>query len=270
MKPPAMDEPSSDAVVVEKAGHVATVTLNRPGRLNAIDLRLAEALVQSMENVAADADVLAVIITGRGRAFCAGGDLLAMSEHVERAEWQSVRGVLEAGRDVVRALRTMRKVAIAAVNGPALGAGASLALACDVRIASNDAVFGLPFTRLGLHPDWGATYFLPRIVGVGRAMDLLLSGRTVDAVEAERVGIFNRIVPAPALMAEAQALALALIGSSAEAIGLAKQSVEHSLQSTLDSALETEVQQQLHCFETDAARQAIAAFVSRARKQKPD
>jgi 2-(1,2-epoxy-1,2-dihydrophenyl)acetyl-CoA isomerase len=258
------------AVVVEIAGPVATVALNRPGRLNAIDLRLAEALVQQIENVAANADVLAVIITGRGRAFCAGGDLVAMSEHVERAEWQSVRKVLDAGRDVVLALRAMRKAVIAAVNGPAMGAGASLALACDVRIASNDAVFGLPFTRLGLHPDWGATYFLPRIVGVGRAMELLLSGRTVDAVEAERVGIFNRIVPATVLMAEAQALAMTLVGLSAEAVGHAKQSVEHSLHSTLEDALETEVQRQLHCFETDAARQAIAAFVSRAGKQKSD
>src|SRR5262245_44410255 len=136
-----MSEPGKEVVELEVSDRVARITLNRPARLNAIDLHLAEALLRQIRAVAVDRAVQAVVITGRGRAFCAGGDVMALSDLIDRQDVDTVRKVLEAGRDVIVALRAMPKPVIAAVNGPAVGAGASLALACDVRIAADDAAF---------------------------------------------------------------------------------------------------------------------------------
>jgi 2-(1,2-epoxy-1,2-dihydrophenyl)acetyl-CoA isomerase len=258
-----MSDSSVTLVELGVANHVATITLNRPARLNAIDLPMAEALLREIRAVGAEADVHAIVISGRGRAFSAGGDLVAIGELIDRGDWGAARRLLELGRDIVVTLRTMPKAVIAAVNGPAMGAGASLALACDMRIASGEAVFGLPFTRLGLHPDWGACYFLPRIVGAGRATELILSGRTIDAVEAERLGLFHLTVPATGLLDEAHRLAASLTQLPAEAVILAKRTVEESFHSTLEHLLEIEVQRQLHCLQTATARQAISAFTSR-------
>jgi 2-(1,2-epoxy-1,2-dihydrophenyl)acetyl-CoA isomerase len=263
-----MADSSQEAVVgLEVLDHVATITLNRPARLNAIDPTLAEALLEHIRVVAADHDIRAVVMRGAGRAFCAGGDLVALRELIDREDSRTARRFLEMGRDVVVALHRMPKPAIAAVNGPAIGAGASLALACDVRIASEEAIFSLPFVRLGLHPDWGATYFLPRIIGEGPATDLILSGRTVDAREAEHLRIVSRVVSVAELFNAAHGLASKLAQFPAEAVMLAKRSIGQSLDTKLEELLELEVRQQLQCVVTSGAKEAIAAFESRARMQ---
>ena len=159
----------------------------------------------------------------------------------------------------------MSKPTIAAVNGPAVGAGGSLALACDLRIASAAASFGLVFSRLGLVPDWGGTYFLPRLIGTGKALELILSGDIIEANEAVRLGIFNRVVPAEQLDGAAREMANAFAAKSALALRLARQAVHHSVNMSLDEVLELEIGNQMRCFAGADAKEGIAAFLEKRR-----
>ena len=170
-----------------------------------------------------------------------------------------------AGTTVVRALRALPCPVIAAVNGVAVGAGASLALACDLRVAAQSASIGFTFNRIGLHPDWGSSYFLPRLVGAGRAAELIFSARLLAADEAERLGLVERVVDDAAFAAEVERLARELATKPPLALAAARRSLDRSLESTLDEMLEAERVAQMHCFHSRDVREGVAAF----REKRP-
>src|SRR5882672_7897086 len=187
---------------------VATITLNRPEKLNAFTGTMREDLAASLRACESDDAVRVVVITGAGRAFCAGGDVESMSGLQKNGDISSFRKLLDAGRDIILQIATMPKPVLAAINGIAAGAGCNLALACDYRIASEQAKLSESFVRIGLHPDWGGTWLLPRLIGRGRAMELMMTGRAVDANEALALGMVDRVVAD--LAAETEKLARSL------------------------------------------------------------
>src|SRR5262249_2551548 len=181
-------------IQVSEADGIATVTLSRPERLNSFIGHMRRDLAEALEHAGSDRNVRVVIITGAGRAFCAGGDIAFMAELMQRRDSEEFSRILGAGRRVILAIRQMTKPVIASINGPASGAGFNLALACDLRIAANTATFSQSFAKVGLHPDWGGTYFLPRLVTPNKACELFFLGETIDAGEALRLGIVNQVV----------------------------------------------------------------------------
>src|SRR5438876_1436128 len=190
--------PGYDRVLVEIAGGIGTVTLNRPEKLNAFDGAQCRELHEALRMLAGSEAVRVIVITGAGRAFCAGADLSVLG-----ADGASL---VAAGKDVALTIRSAPQPVLAAVNGPAAGGGANLALACDYRIASDQASIGQVFHRLGLGPDWGGSYFLPRLTSISKALELVWSARMVAAGEAQQLGLFARGVSAGSLGAETAAL----------------------------------------------------------------
>lgn len=242
---------------------IATLTLNRPERLNALGDTLREDLHDAVAKAGADLDVGVLVITGAGRGFCSGGDVKSMSERdqADRATATSER--LAPIRDrIILAMRDCPKPVIAAINGAAAGAGMNLALACDMRIASSVAKFTQAFVKRGLAPDWGGTWFLPRVVGSAKACELIFTGDTIDAAEALRLGIVNAVVEPGALMAEALKLAGRIAAGPPVAIGLAKRAI-HNEDADLRAALEFETFAQGICRETEDAKEGVRAFVEK-------
>ena len=243
---------------------IATLTLNRPERLNALGDTLRDDLYDAVTKSAADPNVGVLVITGAGRGFCSGGDVKAMSERDQSGEapppserWAPIRD------RIILALRNCPKPVIAAVNGAAAGAGMNLALACDMRIASTAAKFSQAFVKRGLHPDWGGTWFLPRIVGTAKAFELIFTGETIDAAEALRLGIVNAVVAPEELMAEACKLARTIAAGPAVAIQLAKRAIHHNQDVDLRAGLEFETFAQGICRDTEDAREGVRAFVEK-------
>src|SRR5438876_1039760 len=203
--------PMPDLVLLDVRDGVATITLNNPEKLNAFTGDMREHMGAALDQVAADPSVRVLMITGAGRAFCAGGDVKHMVGLKQRGTgFEAMLPLLEAGRATVLRIDALPFPTIAAVNGPAAGGGMSLALACDLRIASDQATFCEAFTRIGLHVDWGGSYFLPRMVGLAKSLELCWLADVVDAGEALRVGLVNRVVPHAAFRDEVQALAARL------------------------------------------------------------
>src|ERR1700675_2350804 len=218
---------------------VATLTLNRPERLNALGGSLREDLHDAVTRAAEDPEVRVMIVTGAGKGFCSGGDVKAMSENRERGASRSMLERVAPGRDrTVQALRDAPKPIIAAVNGAAAGAGMNLALCCDIRLASTAAKFTQAFVKRGLHPDWGGTYFLPRVVGTAKACELIFTGEVIDAQEALRLGIVSAVHAPEMLMPAALALARRIADGPPIAIRLAKRAIYHNLECDLRQALE--------------------------------
>jgi len=243
---------------------IATLTLNRPERLNALGDTLRDDLHDAVTCAAEDSDVRVLILTGAGKGFCAGGDVKAMNENKERGASRPLMEKVAPGRDrTVLALRDAPKPVIAAVNGAAAGAGMNLALACDIRLASAAAKFAQAFVKRGLHPDWGGTYFLPRVVGAAKACELIFTGEIIDAQEALRLGIVSAVHAPDALMPAARALARKIADGPPIAIRLAKRAIYHSLECDLRQALEFETYAQNICFETEDAGEGISAFVQK-------
>lgn len=251
------------SVLAEVSEQIGTLTLNRPERLNAFDGTMRDEMPDALERLAADADVRAIIITGAGRGFCAGADLDYLGRLIEERNLDEAAKLLQAGRRAITAIRRAPKPVIAAVNGPAAGGGANLALACDIRIASDRASIGETFGRVGLHPDWGGTYFLPRLVGPAKAAELIFSGDIIDAQEAHRLGIFDRVVPHDRLMAETRGLARQLAARPPRALALAKEALNKSLGATLEEMLEFELRAQTECFASEDAREGVRAFLEK-------
>jgi 2-(1,2-epoxy-1,2-dihydrophenyl)acetyl-CoA isomerase len=247
----------TDGLHVDIDGPVATLTLDRPEALNALTVPMKVALHEALGSLARDRSVRAVILTGAGRAFCAGQDL-AEREQPDAAPLDVE--VRERYNPIIRALRSMGQPVIAAVNGVAAGAGASLAFACDLRIAAEEARFILAFGRIGLVPDSGATWFLPRIVGPARAAELALLGEAVDAQEALRIGLVSRVVPGDRLMAETRALADRLAEGAPLALSLTKEALQRSLSIDLDQALEGEAKLQGIAGASADHAEGLAAF----------
>jgi 2-(1,2-epoxy-1,2-dihydrophenyl)acetyl-CoA isomerase len=242
---------------------VATITLNRPEKLNAFTGTMREDLLEALRTSDRDASVRAVVITGAGRAFCAGGDVEFMSTLQKNDDVAGLRRLLNAGRDVVLQIAAMQKPVIACVNGVAAGAGCNLALACDYRIASDAAKMSESFVRIGLHPDWGGSWLLPRLVGRGRAMEILATGRMVDAAEALAIGMVDRVVEATELAAETEKLAQSFAAAPPIAMARIKRALNASERNDLRGQLELEAEHQVECFLSDDARERIAAFVKK-------
>ena len=243
---------------------VATLTLNRPERLNAVNPRLAEELPAALAELAADDAVRAVVITGAGRGFCAGLDLQdpALLDQARRAGRLDDLGWV--GRWVL-AMAACEKPVIAAVNGPAAGAGFGLALAADLRLVSTAATLGAGYVRVGLSPDAGVTYHLPRLIGLGPASDLLLSGRDVPADEALRLGLATAVLPADDFAAGVAAYAARLAAGPPVALALTKRLLRQSLDTALLPQLRDELTHVKTSFATADAREAMQAFVEKRR-----
>jgi len=265
---PNTAQPAATGLVLEtRDGAVATLTLNRPERLNALSIELSRALAESLDRVADDPDVRVIVLTGAGRAFCAGGDLAVIRDARDRNAGRELEPLLRAGMQIVVRMRTMAKPAIAAVNGPAAGAGMNLALACDLCIASEEATFGQNFARVGLFPDYGGTYLLPRLVGPSRAAQMFYTGEMIDAREAERLGLVNRVVAPGRLVAETRALAERLAQAPPLAVRAIKQVLFGNDRAELERALEFEVQAQMRCFVSEDCGEGIRAFFEKRPPQ---
>src|SRR6266478_7529291 len=221
--------------------------MNRPDRLNALNSELATALNEALGRIAEDQSVNVVVITGAGRAFCAGGDLGAIGKGRQSGNIQGLEPVLRGGMQMVLKMRTMPQPVIAAVNGPAAGAGMNVALAADIRIAAEEATFGQNFSKVGLYPDYGGTFFLPELVGPSKAAELFYTGDMIDARTAERLGLVNRVVPGAQLEAEVRRLAQKLAQGPGMAIRAAKKALFASKRAELERALDEEVRNQLEC-----------------------
>ncbi len=243
---------------------IATLTLNRPERLNALGGTLREDLYDAVTRCAADPKVGVLVITGAGRGFCSGGDVKSMSERDQTGQTLSAGEQLAPLRDrVILAMRDCPKPLIAAVNGAAAGAGMNLALACDMRIASSAAKFSQAFVKRGLAPDWGGSYFLPRVVGLAKACELIFTGDAIDAAEALRLGIVNAVVAPGELMAESYKLARKIAAGPPVAIQLAKRAIHHNQDVDLRAALEFETFAQGVCKDTEDAKEGVKAFVEK-------
>jgi len=249
-------------VLVDRADGIGTITLNRPDKLNAFAGRMRQEVAEAVQLLADAEDVRVLVVTGAGRAFCAGADIGYMQRLIETNDTENARALVEAGRAVVTTIRNTPKPVIASVNGAAAGGGANLALACDLRLASDRATIGQTFNRLGLHPDWGGTYFLPRLVGPSRALELIYNAEMIAAAEAYRLGLFNRVVPHDRLAGETRALATALAAKPPLALALAKRAVYESGDRTLPEMLDRELEHQLRCFASDDAREGLQAFLA--------
>jgi 2-(1,2-epoxy-1,2-dihydrophenyl)acetyl-CoA isomerase len=252
--------PADEPLQVEIADAIATITLNRPEALNALTGQLLVELLAALRRIGRDRSVRAVILTGAGRAFCAGQDL---KERLAPDAPPLTVVVRDRYNPIVVGMRGLDQPIIGAINGVAAGAGASLAFACDIRIAAEGASFALAFGRIGLVPDSGATWFLPRLVGPAKAAELALLGDSLTATEAERFGLVARVVAADALAAEAQAIATRLAGLAPVALAETKRALERSWSLDLEAALEEEAWRQGIAGATKDHAEGIAAFVEK-------
>jgi 2-(1,2-epoxy-1,2-dihydrophenyl)acetyl-CoA isomerase len=242
---------------------ILTITLNRPDRLNAFIGHMRRDLAEALEHAGSDRNVRVVIITGAGRAFCAGGDVAFMAELMKRRDAEEFSRILGAGRRVIFAIRQMTKPVIASINGPASGAGFNLALACDLRIASKDATFSQSFAKVGLHPDWGGSYFLPRLVTPNKACEMFFLGDSIDAEEAARLGLVNQVVAPGELETTTMQLAERLRAAPPIALAAAKHAVYMSQAAELEEMLRYETEVQLRCFDSDDGHEGIQAFLEK-------
>jgi 2-(1,2-epoxy-1,2-dihydrophenyl)acetyl-CoA isomerase len=260
MSTPSQPVPENRAVLEKREGKIATLILNRPGRMNALNKDLAVGLNEALGRLEMDHHIEVVVIAGAGRAFCAGGDLGVIGKGREENDLTELEPILRAGMHAVIRIRTMRQPVIAAVHGAAAGAGMNIALAADIRIASEDATFGQNFAKVGLFPDYGGTYFLPELVGPGKAAEMFYTGDMIDATEALRLGIVNRVVPVTKLESEAHALAQKIANGPGIAIRAAKRVLFADARVALTKALEQEVEQQIKCFASEDCAEGIRAF----------
>lgn len=259
-RPAVAEEPR---VLVSAADGIGTLVLNRPERLNALFGAMRDELADGLEELGRREDVRVVVVTGRGRAFCAGADVAYMAGLLESGDWEEANALVEAGRRVITAITGMPKPVIAAINGAAAGGGANLALACDLRIASDRASIGQTFNRIGLHPDWGGTWLVPRLVGPARAAELFFLAEMVQAGEAERIGLVNRVVPHEELEAETRSWAQRLAAKPAASLALAKEAIRRTWSSSLDEMLDFESRAQDLCFRSADGLEGVRAFVEK-------
>lgn len=263
------DQPSeqpSEPVAYEVDDGLATITMQRPGALNAMDRSLKEGLLRAVGSAATDDAVRAVLLVGTGRAFSVGQDLGEHAQDLAERPLEEVWSTVERHfTPVANALATMPKPTVAGVNGVAAGAGASLAFCCDLRVLSDRAGFNLAFAGIGLSCDTGASWTLPRLVGRATALDLLLRPRTVDAAEAERLGLASLVVPDDDLLAEATALARGLAQGPTVAYAAIRDSVTYAGSHGLADALAFEATQMARTGATQDHRDAVAAFVAKQR-----
>jgi len=248
-------------------GGVALLVLNRPERMNALNNELATALYGALERIAQDDSIRVVVLTGAGRAFCAGGDLAVIGKGREANNSKALEPILRAGMGAVLKIRTMPQPVIAAVNGAAAGAGMNAALAADIRIAAEEAMFGQNFAKVGLFPDYGGTYFLPELVGPSKAAEMFYTGDMIDAQTAFNLGLLNRVVPSGQLETEAMAVAQRIASGPPLAIRAVKKVLFASHKDALERALEAEVAHQVKCFASEDCLEGVHAFFEKRAPQ---
>jgi enoyl-CoA hydratase len=251
-----------DTVKLEINDRIAVITINRPEKRNALSQEVREDLYQKLQEVDSTEDIRASIITGAGEAFVAGADIASMKDY-------TVEDALEASRSGSRIfsfIENMRVPVIAAINGWALGGGCELALACDIRICSDDARFGQTEVKIGIIPGYGANIRLPRLIGAGKAKELIYTGRMIDPAEAERIGLVNSVVSKEDLMDEAMKLA-GRISKGPASINLAKQAINKAFDLEMDDALELSSKLYGDVYKTSDSKEGINAFLE---KRKPE
>jgi 2-(1,2-epoxy-1,2-dihydrophenyl)acetyl-CoA isomerase len=260
-------QPAQAGPVLLEGKHegVATLVMNRPDRLNALNNELAMAVNDALGRIAKDETVRVVVITGAGRAFCAGGDLGTLGKGHQSGATHELEPLLRAGMQMVIKMRTMPQPVIAAVNGAAAGAGMNIALAADIRIATEEATFGQNFAKVGLFPDYGGTYFLPQLVGPAKAAELFYTGDMIDAKTALSLGIVNQVVPAAQLETEVKSLAQKIAQGPSLAIHAVKKALFASEEKELARALDNEVQEQIRCYLSEDCKEGIRAFFEKRR-----
>ncbi|HEX9724816.1 MAG TPA: enoyl-CoA hydratase-related protein [Vicinamibacteria bacterium] len=238
---------------------IATVTLNRPESLNSFAGTMREDLLAAIQVASNCSRVL--ILAGAGKAFCGGGDVRAM----ENLREEDLKTFIRQGKRVVACLRSLPIPTMASIHGVAAGAGFSLALACDLRIASRTARLGATFSRIGLHPDWGGTYFLTKLTGPATARDLVLSGRLIDSDEALRLGLINWVVPGEDLPRFTREEALELRDAPPVSVRWAREAIALAERGSLEEVLDFEEKAQLACFATEDRREGLRAFLEKRR-----
>jgi 2-(1,2-epoxy-1,2-dihydrophenyl)acetyl-CoA isomerase len=253
---------ASDTVLLDVSEHIATLTLNRPAKLNALTGEMMEGLVPIMERLAEDKEVRCVVVTGAGRGFCAGGDVAGMASGEAMPNERPVAR-LRRLEETSRLLHEMPKPTMAMVNGPAAGAGLSIALACDIRIAGESARFVTAFVRIGFSGDYGGSWMLQRLVGPAKARELYFTGDPIDAREAERIGLVNRVVPDDELAAETRALAERMAKGPPIALARMKQNMNLGLVSDYSTLLDAEAENMIMTGMTEDNREAIKAFLDK-------
>jgi enoyl-CoA hydratase len=257
---------SAALVHVEKKDRIATLTLDNPSQRNALSFALVDQLSEAVAELKTDSDVLAVVLTGAGKGFSSGGDLTSMMPPRGQGGAVSDAGIAAHIKSFYLknlSLMDLPMCTIAAINGHAIGAGCTLALACDMRIASTKAKLGLGFLKIGLHPGMGTTYFLPRLVGIARAYELLLTGEPVTGEEAARIGLVNRAVEPEDVLEAALALAGKIASGPTIPIRRLKDSVGSSGARELAETLDLEARAQVECSKTRDLKEGITAFLER-------
>jgi enoyl-CoA hydratase len=246
-------------------GGMALLTLTRPVCLNALTLEMMDELLAALGTIAIEPEIRVVILTGAGRGFCAGLDIQAPDPFGDAESVETVYARQEKVASIVLALRALPQPVIAAVNGPAAGGGLALALASDVRLAAPTAVFAVSFVRIGLSGcDVGVSHLLPRIVGAGIAAELMLTGRRIDASEAERIHLVNRVVDGDELLAAARELAGSIVANSPFGVRMTKQVLHRNIDATsLELAIELENRTQVLAARTRDAQEGLSAFLER-------
>ena len=242
---------------------IATLTLNRPDRLNALSTPMLDGLLEALPRLAADPEIAVVILTGAGRGFCAGGDVKSMAEGTSLLNVEDAVGRLRGRMEVSRLLHEIPKPTIAMVNGAAAGAGLAMALACDLRVASESARFITAFAKVGFSGDFGGSYFLSKLIGSGRARELYYTGEALDAKQALALGLANQVVPDAALAQATMALAKRLASGPGIALGLMKQNFNAAESGTLSELLDLEALNQVKTSRTEDHREAARAFVEK-------
>ena len=249
-------------ILLEKKDHVAIATVNRPKALNALNSEVLNDLNTLLDEIAADPEIRVLVLTGSGeKAFVAGADIGEMST-LTKAEGEAFG---KKGNDVFRKLETLPIPAIAAVNGYALGGGCELAMACDIRLCSDTAVFGQPETGLGITPGFGGTQRLARLVGSGMAKQLIYSARNIKADEALRIGLCNAVYPAEELMPAAEKLAETIAKNAPIAVRACKKAINEGLEMPMDEAVALEEKLFGSCFETAGQKEGMQAFLEKRR-----
>ncbi len=253
----------NDAIQVEVDDGIGTITLNRPDRLNVIDIPTLDELIAALGKLATDSQARVIVLAGAGRVFCAGADQREMIPR-DSAEWEKI---VDHYLDPVRAICSLEKPVIARLHGDTVGGGLGLAMAGDFRIAAAGIRLGAPFVPIGLAGcDMSAGYFLPRLVGLGRATDLMMSGRLIDAEEAERIGLVTRVVPADQLDETVDKLARRLADGPPRALAYTKKAIRRSLDYTMEGEFDYEIFAQVQCLQSEDHREGLAAF---REKRKP-
>ncbi len=250
-------------VDVDLRDDVALITLDRPDKLNAITAEMLDELLDAVELVGRSAEIGAAVLSGRGRAFSTGGDITAMSGMDDDAFAETIARYMR----VSATFRDCPKPIVAAIHGYALAGGFELALMCDIRFAAVGTQFGLPDTPLGLSPTSGMTYLLPRIVGLGRAMYLTLSAENIDAEEAERIGLVDRVVAPDALLAEAESFARQIASYPRVGVANSKRLIHAGMDGDFARATRAEQDAELECFRSADTRARLRAFAERKRGQ---